>query len=108
MTQKKTLFSSKLKKANSLPPEDWQKRLRKLEVKGSDYFRANTHERMKAHMRVFDSLVNELANLGGALFYYADEKLTGTEKQVVDRIEVDTGVCGARMTQMGRNPLPTR
>lgn len=24
-------------------PEDWQKRLRKLEVKGSGYFRANTH-----------------------------------------------------------------
>lgn len=27
---------------------------------------------------------------------------------ILDRIEVDTGVCGARMTQMGRNPFPTR
>ncbi|OFN16142.1 hypothetical protein HMPREF2609_00220 [Rothia sp. HMSC058E10] len=29
-------------------------------------------------------------------------------RRIADRIEVDTGVCGARMTQMGRNPLPTR
>lgn len=102
--QKKTLFSSKLKKANSLPPEDWQKRLRKLEVKGSDYFRANTHERMKAHMRVFDSLVNELANLGGALFYYADEKLTGTEKQVTyDRDSLEHGAMRETLNRLARH-----
>ncbi|OCA94273.1 hypothetical protein ACU21_00625 [Actinobaculum suis] len=28
--------------------------------------------------------------------------------RIADRIKADTGVCGARMTQMGRNPLPTR
>ena len=36
------------------------------------------------------------------------QEVPGTAGRIADRIEVDTGVCGARMTQMGRNPLPTR
>ena len=36
------------------------------------------------------------------------ERVPGAAGRVADRIKVDTGACGARMTQMGRNPLATR
>ncbi|QOR47316.1 DUF3800 domain-containing protein [Trueperella pecoris] len=102
--QRDVLFSTKRQEANSLPRDEWQEKLKKLEVKGSDYFRTNTQERMKAHLRVFDSLVKNLTDLGGALFYYADEKLTGTEKQVsYDRDSLERGAMQETLNRLARH-----
>lgn len=51
------------------------------ERKGSSIFRARTLEDFPQYVRVFNSLVRRLRNLGGKLFYYADEKPIGTPRQ---------------------------
>lgn len=52
-----------------------------FERKGAEVFRPATLERFPQQPRVFNSLVARLQGLGGALFYYADEKPLGTPKQ---------------------------
>lgn len=52
-----------------------------FEVKGSDFFRGNVPNRHPENLRIFTSLVGDLVQRGGKLFYYADEKPLGTPRQ---------------------------
>ena len=70
---KRTLFSSELAKTDN--PGQWER-------KGADIFRPTTPDKYPHQIRGFTGLVTRLKALGGSLFYYADEKRTGTPKQV--------------------------
>lgn len=70
--QKRSLFRGELATASN--PSQWEK-------KGSEIFRPQTHTRFPQQLRVFRHLVKKVRGLGGALFYYADEKPLGTPRQ---------------------------
>lgn len=70
---KNTLFAKELAEAEH--PGRWEK-------KGADLFRPNTHKHYPAQLRVFAGLVRQVVELGGRLFYYADQKPLGTPGQV--------------------------
>ncbi|GAA4825430.1 DUF3800 domain-containing protein [Tomitella cavernea] len=52
-----------------------------FERKGARIFHVATPETYPHQIRVFNDLVKMLRSMGGALFYYADEKPLGTPKQ---------------------------
>ena len=61
------------------------------ERKGSDIFTPDAWASYRSQIRTFRGLVRTLGNLGGKVFYYADQKEKGTEKQVrLDRDERET------------------
>ena len=55
-------------------PNQWEK-------KGSDLLYALVYEERRKNLRVLGSLISKLRNLGGQLFYYAEEKPLGTPKE---------------------------
>ncbi|WP_408933081.1 DUF3800 domain-containing protein [Corynebacterium marquesiae] len=55
-------------------PNQWEK-------KGSDLLYALVYEERRQNLRVLGSLISKLGNLGGQLFYYAEEKPLGTPKE---------------------------
>lgn len=69
--QKRTLFKDELEGSPAA----------RFERKGSDLFRPNTPERNLQYIRVMSGLIKKLTQLGGHVFYYADEKPLGTPKQ---------------------------
>ncbi|MDO5618687.1 DUF3800 domain-containing protein [Kocuria sp.] len=69
---KSALFQGEAQKAEH--PGRWER-------KGAQIFRPATPERYPQQLRVFDSLVKTVHECGGHLFYYADEKPIGTDKQ---------------------------
>src|SRR5690606_19355259 len=61
------------------------------ERKGSDIFTPDAWVSYRSQIRTFRGLIRTLGNLGGKVFYYADQKEKGTEKQVrLDRDERET------------------
>ena len=70
--QKQALFSAQIAQADH--PGRW-------EFKGADLFRSETHLRYPQQLRVFTSLTERVRQLGGKLFYYADEKPRGGPKE---------------------------
>jgi hypothetical protein len=71
-TQKRTVFASEVAKARN--PGQWER-------KGASIFRPDTPAKYPQQIRVFNFLVRKLRDLGGSLFYYADEKPVGTPAQ---------------------------
>lgn len=71
--EKRKLFANELR--NVAHPGRWER-------KGSDIFRPQTWDKYPGQIRVVRGLVDELAKLGGQVFYYADEKQKGTHRQV--------------------------
>lgn len=55
-------------------PNQWEK-------KGSDLLYALVYEERRQNLRVLGSLISKLRNLGGQLFYYAEEKPLGTPEE---------------------------
>lgn len=76
--RKRELFKTEIEAADD--PGKWER-------KGADLFRPRTPAERPQHLRVFRGLVTSLQRHGGSLFYYADEKPTGTPKQT----SLDTG-----------------
>jgi hypothetical protein len=70
--EKRRVFKSEIEGAEH--PGRWER-------KGASVFRPDTLERYPQQVRVFNGLVSHVRRLGGALFYYADEKPLGTPKQ---------------------------
>ncbi|MGC0367311.1 hypothetical protein ABH922_005363 [Rhodococcus sp. 27YEA15] len=70
--EKRVLFKADIAAAEH--PGRWER-------KGSEIFRPDTFEKYPQQMRVFSYLVRSLRELGGSLFYYADEKPLGTPRQ---------------------------
>lgn len=70
--QKRTLFATDLKGVAN--PGQWER-------KGADIFRPETHTKYPQQIRVFNSLLKRVTQLGGKAFYYADEKMLGTPGQ---------------------------
>lgn len=69
---KRSLFKDEIAAAEH--PGRWER-------KGSDIFRPNSDTTYAYQIRAFNGLVTQLRALGGALFYYADEKPLGTPGQ---------------------------
>lgn len=70
--QKRTLFATEI--ASAPQPDQWEK-------KGSELFRPTTPKEFPQYIRVFGGLLKTLRSLGGAVFYYVDEKPLGTPKE---------------------------
>lgn len=70
--EKRALFQSEIERAAH--PGRWER-------KGADIFRPETHSRYPQQIRVFNALVSKARQLGGHLFYYANEKPVGTPGQ---------------------------
>jgi hypothetical protein len=92
---KNTLFSSEVSQA---------KHPGRFEKKGASIFRPLTLERYANQVRVFDSLVRKLRAHGGSLFYYADEKVIGTPKQVqLDPADVEVRAMRETLNRIARH-----
>ena len=75
---KRDIFASEI--ADAAHPGRWER-------KGASIFRPDTLRRYNNQIRAINGLIWKLRRLGGHLFYYADEKQTGTPKQT----QLDTG-----------------
>lgn len=71
--QKRTVFANELQDVEN--PGRWER-------KGSDIFTATAWRTHPHQIRVFRGLVKTLSDLGGSVFFYADQKEVGTRKQV--------------------------
>lgn len=71
--EKRTLFARELEGIDN--PGRWER-------KGSDIFTPDAWSAYRPQIRVFRGLVRKLSELGGRIFYYADEKERGTDRQV--------------------------
>ncbi|MDO5728684.1 MAG: DUF3800 domain-containing protein [Actinomycetaceae bacterium] len=92
--EKKRLFSSH---PSLLKRDDSGKQ---FEAKGSSMFRKETDTKYPQNIRVFRALVRNLRKRDGKLFYYADEKPIGTQRQT--RIEPLTREREAMMETLNR------
>lgn len=90
--EKRRLFKSEIAVASN--PGQWER-------KGAEIFRPETHTKYPQQVRVFNSLVRQLRNLGGHLFYLAEEKPIGTPKQT----QLDTGKRETSAMQEALNRL---
>lgn len=70
--EKNALFASEVNRAEH--PGRWER-------KGAQIFRPLTPRKHPEQLRVFDHLVRTVHERGGRLFYYADEKPLGTDRQ---------------------------
>lgn len=70
--EKRTLYASEFERAGR--PGGW-------EVKGANLLYAKVAEERPQNLRVLGSLIRQLRNFGGELFYYADEKPIGSPKE---------------------------
>lgn len=93
--EKRTLFASEL--AGVKNPGRWER-------KGSDIFTPDVWRLYPGQVRVFRGLVRKLTDLGGQIFYYADEKERGTEKQVrMDRQDREIRALEETMNRLCRH-----
>lgn len=69
---KKNLFKNEIPEGED--PGRWEK-------KGSSLLYANANSEVPQNVRVLGSLIRTVREMGGSLFYYADEKPVGTPKQ---------------------------
>lgn len=76
--EKRTLFAKELEGVEH--PGRWER-------KGSDIFTHCAWADYKQQVRVFRGLVEQLDQLGGKVFYYADQKEPGTPRQVKKSLE---------------------
>lgn len=93
--EKRKLFASEI--ALSEHPGRWER-------KGSELLRPDTTERFPQHIRVLNYLFHMIVNLGGNLFYYAEEKPLGTPRQT-DLIPAqrETDVMGQCLNRLCRH-----
>ncbi|GLU85978.1 hypothetical protein Kosp01_07240 [Kocuria sp. NBRC 114282] len=70
--EKNALFAAEVREADH--PGRWER-------KGAQIFRPATPTKYPEQLRVFDHLVRTVHEHGGQLFYYADEKPLGTDRQ---------------------------
>lgn len=76
----------------------------RFERKGAELFRPDTLEKFPQQVRVFNSLVKQVRDLGGALFYYADEKPLGTPKQTsLDNSARETAAMREALNRLARH-----
>lgn len=74
------------------------------ERKGSDIFTPDAWASYGSQIRTFRGLVSKLGDLGGKVFYYADQKEKGTEKQVrFDRDERETRAMQETVNRLCRH-----
>lgn len=71
-----------------------------FERKGARIFHVATPEKYPNQIRVFNRLVHVLRSMGGALFYYADEKPLGTPKQT--ELDVEAREAAAMRETLNR------
>lgn len=71
--KKRVLFANELKSIEQ--PGRWER-------KGSDIFTPNAWTHYANQIRVFNGLVRAVTDLGGKIFYHADQKELGTTNQV--------------------------
>lgn len=75
-----------------------------FERKGAELFRPATLEQFPHQVRVFNSLVAQLRDFGGALFFYADEKPIGTPKQTgLDTDARETAAMREALNRLARH-----
>ncbi|WP_286307853.1 DUF3800 domain-containing protein [Agromyces mangrovi Wang et al. 2018] len=89
--EKRRLFKTEIEEAPD--PGKWER-------KGADLLRPRTPDTHPQHTRVFRGLVAGLERLGGALFYYADQKPIGTPKQT--RLDVGSREQAAMKETLNR------
>lgn len=93
--EKRTLFASEI--TDTHHPGRWER-------KGASIFRPSTPEKYPQQLRVFNALVKHLRNLGGYLFYYADEKPMGTPKQTsLDTSERESQAMKETLNRLARH-----
>lgn len=93
--EKRTLFASEI--TDTHHPGRWER-------KGASIFRPSTPEKYPQQLRVFNALVKHLRNLGGYLFYYADEKPVGTPKQTsLDTSERESQAMKETLNRLARH-----
>lgn len=92
---KASLYATQIAAASH--PGRWEK-------KGADVFRPDTPTRFPAQLRVFSSLVREVRQHGGHLFYYANEKPLGTPRQTaLDPDERETLAMRDTLNRLARH-----
>lgn len=95
VAQKNALFRSEIAQAEH--PGRWER-------KGAQIFRPRTPELYPQQLRVFDSLVRKARNLGGQLFYYANEKPLGTPRQTeLDPAKRETAAMQETLNRIARH-----
>jgi hypothetical protein len=93
--EKRKLFRTEL--AQSKSPDQWER-------KGSMIFREATLKKFPQQIRVFNALVRRLRTLGGNLFYYVDEKPTGTPKQTqLDTVGRESAAMKESLNRLARH-----
>lgn len=91
---KRSLFKAEISQAEH--PGRWER-------KGADIFRPDSSVAYTYQIRAFNGLVNQLRNLGGRLFYYADEKPLGTPGQTrLDPQERETAAMRESLNRIAR------
>lgn len=94
-TEKRRLFKAEIEAAEH--PGRWER-------KGSSIFRPDTNTRFPHQLRVFNYLVRRIRELGGCLFYYADEKPLGTPAQTrLDVVERETVAMRESLNRIARH-----
>lgn len=92
--RRRELFAAEI--ATSANPAQFEK-------KGASLFTRETPTRGPQYERVFRHLAREVVRLGGALFYYADEKPIGTLKQVrLDPEEIEAAAMQETLNRLCR------
>ena len=92
---KRTIFASEIAKATH--PGRWER-------KGASIFRPDTLTKYSYQIRAINGLIWKLRKLGGQLFYYADEKQTGTPKQTqLDTVERETQAMREALNRIARH-----
>jgi hypothetical protein len=92
--QKRTVFATEIAKAPN--PGQWER-------KGASIFRPDTPAKYPQQIRVFNFLVGKVRELGGCLFYYADEKPVGTPAQTrLDPTSRETSAMQETLNRIAR------
>lgn len=93
--EKRRLFKSEVEAAEH--PGRWER-------KGSSIFRPDTKTRFPHQLRVFNFLVRRVRELGGSLFYYADEKPLGTPAQTnLNTVDRETAAMRESLNRIARH-----
>lgn len=95
--EKKRIFKTLIEQEAPEHPGRWER-------KGSSIFNALAPRDHPNQLRVFDGLVEYVTNLGGHLFYYADQKKTGTPKQTrIDPVQVESAAMKETLNRLARH-----
>ncbi|MDR0483433.1 MAG: DUF3800 domain-containing protein [Cellulomonadaceae bacterium] len=92
---KRNVFASALQSVAN--PGQWER-------KGATIFHRNTRSKHPEQIRAFSRLVSLLVRRGGRLFYYADEKVPGTPKQVlINPADRETAAMRETLNRLSRH-----